>query len=96
MSKFIGCTVGLDCSGNTKWNKAVSKLVRVEYSKNEDGTVTLQAVSGHNGAITQGNVTLTEKAFEERPRDNDKINEARWALNACGWSLMHDDYTERM
>lgn len=85
---FIGSTVGLECNGFDR----VGKMIKVEYTRNPDRTVTLSAVSGRNGCKTNGGVTLSADQFSNRPSDPyDNIKEARWALNLVGWSLMSDD-----
>ena len=82
MSKFIGYTVGLECFVGDTGIKSVS----VEYSEEQDGKITLQAVSGRNLQSFGGNyhATITRSVFESRPVDAyDKIPEAVWALDMC-------------
>ena len=89
MSKFIGYTLGLECNGHGR----AGKMVKVEYSRNEDGTVVLAAVSGNNLASLNQRKTITAGEFEARPTDAySGISEARWALGKLGYSLMSDDF----
>ena len=89
MAKFIGCTVGLECNNGG----LVGKMVRVEYSRASDGSVSLHAVNGRTGRALPGQkVVLSAEAFSDRPADPyDDIKEARWALNLVGWQLMAED-----
>lgn len=88
MSKFIGYTVGLECNGYTQ----IGKLVQVEYSRLSDESVLLQTVSARNLGKLVGSKVISADEFADRPSDPyDNIDEARWALNLCGWSLMGDE-----
>ena len=88
MAKFIGYTVGLECNKGEQ----VGKLVKVEYSRNSDHTVSLSAVSGRNHAKLPGAAVISAEQYEDRPSDPyDNIAEARWALAKVGYTLMADD-----
>ena len=90
MSKtFISYAVGLECNGNN----LVGVLVKAEYNRLSSGDVEIRAVSGRNGApIRCRHVVLSAAEFDDRPRDPyDSIVEARWALNALGFTLMSED-----
>ena len=67
MSRVIGGTIGLDCNGHG----FTGKLVRIEYERNDDGTVTLSSISGRNlGTIDRASrVTLSADEFSNRPHD---------------------------
>ena len=82
---FINSTVGLECNGHGM----LAKMVRVHFTRNEDGSVKLEAVNGRNLARMKGTAQVTAENYENRP-DGD-IARARWALKHCGWSLMSDD-----
>jgi hypothetical protein len=91
MRKFIGCTIGLECN---KGNQ-IGKSVKIDYSQNDDGTINLQPVSGRNLSAMGKSQNISAAEFERRPQDAyDEIVEARWALQLCGWSLMHNDHNE--
>ena len=82
-NEFIGYTTGLTA---TRAERA--KLVKVEYSKNAVGGVTLQVVSGYNLEKTAGKKAITAEEFSARPVDiYDSVIEARWALKLCGWGI---------
>lgn len=84
MKEFIGTTVGLECNGHGQ----VGNMIAVQFIRTAAGIV-LQPVSGRNLAHVAGTRTVTHEEFDNRPSDN--IGAARWALNRCGWTLMHDD-----
>lgn len=80
---FMNYTTGLLASKNGE-----AMLVKVEYSKNKDGGVTLQVVSGRNLEKTSGKKALSRQEFDDRPTDPyDSIVEAKWALAQCGWTI---------
>lgn len=92
-AEFIGYTLGLEC-----WVKRQLTLVRVEYSRNTDGTVTLQAVSGRNleSYGPRWSTTITHQAFAARPDDPcNNVQEARWALTQLGLRPARDEARER-
>ena len=83
MSELIGYTVGLMAS-----NGQASKLVKVEYTRNADRSVSLKVVSGRNQAFAEGKSKVTAEEFADRPNDPyNNIAEARWALGLCGWTI---------
>lgn len=88
---FIGYTIGLEANRSP----VIGKMVKVEYSRNKDGSVKLNAVSGRDLSKMQGHAVLSAEQFANRPQDayND-VKEAKWALRHCGWSLMSDDCEE--
>lgn len=88
---FIGYTVGLEA------NRAgvLGKMVKVEYSRNQDGGIKLTAVSGRDLSKMVGHAIISANEFADRPQDDyDSVVEARWALEKCGWSLMSSDAEE--
>lgn len=86
MAKFIGYTVGLECNGFDR----VGVMAKVEYSRNADGSVSLQAVSGRSlGKLKSKLAFVTAEQYEDR--SSDSIEEARWALAQVGYTLMADD-----
>ena len=88
MSKFIGYTVGLECNGHDM----MAQMVKVEYIRQADESVTLQAINGRNLSTLKGTARVTAENFSNRP-DGD-VEQARWALKHCSWSLMADDYQD--
>lgn len=87
MSDFIGYTVGLRAI-----HAGVTKLVRVEYTRRDNGTVFLAVVSGHNLARVGNGLVVSALQYAERSNDPlDGVQEARWALGQCGWSCDFDD-----
>ncbi len=91
MSKFIGCTIGLECN---KGNQ-IGKSVKIDYSQNDDGTINLQPVSARNLSAMGKSQNISAAEFERRPQDAyNEVHEARWALNMCGWTLMSDDHQD--
>lgn len=92
MSTFIGHTIGLEANRGS----AVGKLVKVEYNRLNSESVQLKAVSGRDLSTMKGSAIITQKQFENRPQDAySDVNEARWALDQCGWSLMSEDFANR-
>jgi len=96
-TEFLGSTIGLSCNGHGMFRK----LIRVEFylvlKNGVAGKVKLQPVSGHTLGKAVGATFVPLSEFEDRPNDpSDRVNEARWALNKCGWTLMHDDYKAAM
>ena len=86
-SKFIGGTIGLQACGHGR-----NTLVRIEYSRNQDGSVLLSAVSGHNLARMPGAKTISGDYFEDRPHDPyDDTREAQWALELLGYKTVGDN-----
>lgn len=88
---FIGYTIGLEASRGP----VMGKMVKIEYSKNKDGSVKLTAVSGRDLSKMQGHAVIAASEFEDRPQNAyDSVAEAKWALGKCGWSLMSSDVDE--
>ena len=93
MAKFIGYTVGLEANNG---HSQVGKMVKVEYSRNSDNTVTLRPVSGRNLAAMGLKKTISSEDFDNRPCDPySNAEEAMWALRQVGWSPMADDCAEQ-
>ena len=93
MNKFIGMTAGLECNGNG----FVGKMIRIEYQRNADGSVSLVSVSGNTLARYKNvkAVVITKDQFVNRPTDPyNNIEEAQWALHQCGWRLMSEEYSD--
>jgi hypothetical protein len=86
MSKFLGYTIGLES------NRAehIAVMAKIEYNQRDDGRISMTVVNGHNLAQMPGGAVVTARAYEARPRD--RVAEARWALNHCGWTLTYDDF----
>lgn len=88
MSKFIGCTIGLEANRGG----FVGKMVKVDYTRLNKNQVRLDAVSGRNLEKMQGFKVISQDDFSSRPTDPyDSVAEAKWALNLCGWNLMTED-----
>ncbi|MDH1557080.1 hypothetical protein N5E86_21755 [Stutzerimonas stutzeri] len=90
MGNFIGYTIGLQARTNTIKR---STLVKAEFERNEDGSVSIKAVSGHTLAPIGGIavVNISAEQWDERPRDpyND-TRQAIWALDLLGFSVVND------
>lgn len=83
MSKFIGYTVGLQAVGEMH-----NGLVKVEFSESAGGGIEARLVSGNNLRHIRdaGNLTITREEYEDRPRDN--IDQAAWAFDKFGYSII--------
>lgn len=80
-SNYIGGTIGLQA-----WGHGRNALVRIQYHRNQDGSVLLSAVSGHNLSRLPGAKTISGDEFEDRPHDPyDDTREALWALELLGY-----------
>lgn len=88
--KFIKSTIGLRA-----YNASIgSKLIRVEFYKNANGSVTLKVVDGHNlnQIKRSGIVTISNEEWQDAPWDaSDDCVEAKWAMRKCGWSFSCDE-----
>ena len=72
------------------------KQVRVACTRNDDGTVTLKAVDGRSLRCLKGIAVVPASEFEARPTGAlHVLDEARWALNRVGWSLLIDSVPNR-
>ena len=87
MTQFIGYTIGLEANRGY----AVGKMVKIEYTRDSE-SVRLKAVSGRNLSAVQGSAVISREQFENRPGSD--VEEARWALALCGWSLMSESRIE--
>lgn len=84
MPKFIGYTVGLMAASEHH----ARQLLKVEYERQDDGSVKLKPVSGHNLAPIKNRAqhpTVTRQQFDDRPDDN--IEQARWAFGLLGFTI---------
>ena len=79
MAEFIKYTVGLDVVTDRG-----SQLVKVEVMRNGNGSMFLQAVSGHNLARMPWRKTVTAAEWENRPRSDNSSTEAVWCLRKLG------------
>lgn len=84
-SEFMRYTVGLEANTDSM----VGMMAKVEFSRLANGRIRLQVVSGRNLANARGTALISASEYDDRPRDD--IEEARWALGLCGWTLMADD-----
>lgn len=86
MAKLIGGTIGLEANGHGQ----IAKMVRVEYYELSASEVELKVVSGRTLGRMPGTKKISMDAYQNKPSYN--IDQCRWALGLCGWSLMSDDY----
>ncbi|HEY6612743.1 MAG TPA: hypothetical protein VIZ86_16640 [Pseudomonas sp.] len=80
---FIGYSAGLHMSGH-----GITALVKAEFERNEDGSVTMSAVSARTLGRMPGTLTVNGLDWDERPTDpHDQAREAIWALGLLGYDL---------
>lgn len=81
MSDFIDYTAGLEC-----WINDTIKMIKCEYSRIDESSVMIRAVSGNNlGRIGWRSKSISKDAFDSRPYDPyDNTIEAVWALSHIG------------
>lgn len=85
---FIGYTIGL--MAEAKFGKGSPKPVKAEFSRNEDGSVKIAAVSAHTlGQIDgAGVVNISAEEYENRPHDPyNGVPTAIWALQKLGFEV---------
>jgi len=77
--EFIGCTDGMLVTGHG--NKA-SMLVRIEFNRNQDGSVSLISRGGNTGTriMKAGETLLSEEDWAARP------NDPTWVFAKAGWT----------
>ena len=86
--EFICATVGLQAQ-----RRGRAGLVKAEYYRNADGSVTLRAVSGRSLASMPGSLTISGEDFADRPiNPYNATREALWALRLLVYSVGEDDY----
>ena len=88
MAVFLGSTIGLEANGHGQ----IAKMVRVEYYELETKEVELRTVSGRTLGRMPGTKKISMDVYQNKPSYN--LDEGRWALGMCGWSLMSDDHQE--
>jgi len=90
--EFLNYTVGLEANKGKK----IGVMVKVEFRKLDDGKICLQPVSGRSLSKLNGTRIIEKSVFDMRPSDvYNKVPEAKWALNLCGWELMTDGHKDK-
>lgn len=82
MGEFLGYTVGLTVTTGSRGITPV--LAKAEYTRNNDGSVTICAVSGHNMSKVRNvkPVTISAEEYTDRPiNPYNSTREAVWALS---------------
>lgn len=86
---FIGYSIGLLARTEFRGRK-MRLLVKVEFVREADGSVTLRAKNGHNLNDLPGVKNITAEEYDARPdtRDaNGDVAHARWAFGLVGWTV---------
>jgi hypothetical protein len=91
-SEYIGSTAGLNC---TLPKSSKPTLIKIEFYRNSDSSVTLQPVSGWSLSKISHSTTISNTEFSTRPVNvYNCITEAIWAMQRCGLTVCGADFDE--
>lgn len=89
MATFMNYSYGMKAHRNHN-GRLMSLIVRVEFNREDDGSVTLRAKNARTMNDLPGVKTISAAEYEARPdsRDaNGDVNLTAWALDQVGWAL---------